>query len=164
MTRDCFSSAEGFDYNFPRVLAPGKREPEMEECNTSPLNQIRVLDWRSIRSRGGFSCCYSRFPPGAACWRRCAPSDFCPRLAPLTPDSSPLGNQTHPQKNSCTSGALVSFSSLPIHGVARADLQGPTRRLFVKLLFISFIKSSSCPPKSPELLPLTHTSLRCILL
>lgn len=52
MTRDRFSSAEGFDYNFPRVLAPGKREPEMEERNTSPLNQIRVLDWRSIQSRG----------------------------------------------------------------------------------------------------------------
>lgn len=52
MTRDCFPSSEGFDYNFPRVIAPGKREPETEERNTSPLNQIRVLDWRSIQSRG----------------------------------------------------------------------------------------------------------------
>ena len=52
MTRDRFSSVEGFDYNFPCVLAPGKSESETEESNTSPLNQIRVLDCRSIWSRG----------------------------------------------------------------------------------------------------------------
>lgn len=51
-------------------------------------------------------------------------------------------------------------ASLLIRGVAGADLQGPRRRLFVKLLFISFIKSSSCPPKEPRTVALdSHITL-----
>lgn len=43
----------------------------------------------------------------------------------------------------------LSFIPL-IHGVAGANLQGTRQRLFVKLLFISFIKSSSSPIKEPR--------------
>lgn len=114
MTRDCFSSAEGFDYNFPRILAPGKTASETEERNTSPLNQIRVLDWRSIQSQGLgliFVPLFS-FPLSSAGWRRCGPSDFCPCPVPLVPNLSHLDDQTPLQKNlSCASGASCFPSS-----------------------------------------------------
>lgn len=53
----------------------------------------------------------------------------------------------------------LSFILL-IHGVAEANLQGTRQRLFVKLLFISFIKSSSSPIKEPRTVALdSHITL-----
>lgn len=53
----------------------------------------------------------------------------------------------------------LSFIPL-IHRVAEANLQGTRQRLFVKLLFISFIKSSSSPIKEPRTVALdSHITL-----
>lgn len=167
-TRDLFSSAEGFDSNFPRVFAPGKREPETEERNTSPLNQIRVHDWRSILSRG-LGLIFLQlfvFPPGAADWRRCGPPDFWP--GPGAPRIRfPIGQRNASSEKSFSHFQSVSFfffRGIRILGRC-AGPPGPTsrdprRRLFVKLLFISFIKSSSCPPKEPRTVALdSHITL-----
>lgn len=53
----------------------------------------------------------------------------------------------------------LSFILL-IQRVAQANLQGTRQRLFVKLLFISFIKSSSSPIKKPRTVALdSHITL-----
>lgn len=53
----------------------------------------------------------------------------------------------------------LSFIPL-IRRVAEANLQGTRQRLFVKLLFISFIKSSSSPIKEPRTVALdSHITL-----
>lgn len=112
-TRDLFSSAEGFDSNFPHIFAPGKREPETEERNTSPLNQIRVHDWRSILSRG-LGLIFLQlfvFPPGAAVWRCCGPPDFWPGPGPGPPRIRfPFGQRNASSEKSFSHFWSISFS------------------------------------------------------
>lgn len=90
-----------------------------------------------------------------------------PSALSLVPTSlSPLQNISFPISLhiifSCLQRNRDSWLSfiLLIHGVAEANLQGTRQRLFVKLLFISFIKSSSSPIKEPRIVALdSHITL-----
>lgn len=136
----------GFSWRF----SSGKASQRQKEWNNGPLNQIRILDRRSIQSRGSGLI----FLPSSPCFlpalpiRRRVPSYF---RRPVWPTSSNVTTILLPRAppQSLPGNSRRAFI-LAIRGVSRAHLQGPRRRLFVKLLFISFIKSSSCPPKEPR--------------
>lgn len=77
--------------------------------------------------------------------------------APLGPDFSRPASRPRSRRGRARPLSLhgrspdpLRSSVPPVRGVAHADLQGPSRRRFVERLFISFIKSSSCPPKEPR--------------
>lgn len=137
----------GFSWRF----SSGKASQRQKEWNNSPLNQIRILDRRSIQSRGSgliflpSSPCFLPAPPISAAVFRLLSAVLSGRPRQMSQQSS--SPCAPPQ--SLPGNSRRAFI-LAIRGVSRAHLQGPRRRLFVKLLFISFIKSSSCPPKEPR--------------
>lgn len=95
------------------------------------------------------------------------------RYHPQPPASSPVPTSPSPFPNifrpislhiifSCLQRSRDSWLSfiLLIRRVAEANLQGTRQRLFVKLLFIFFIKSSSSPIKEPRTVALdSHITL-----